>query len=120
VEPHTQFEREGPHTRGEIEISYAQAVMGTEVEVETLHGSSTLEIPAGTEHGREFRLSGMGVPRLDGRGQGDHYARVRLEVPHPRDLTNEQIELLRQLAEAEGKEIQGDRSVLHRVRDLFG
>ncbi len=120
VEPHTQFEREGPHIRSEIEISYAQAVMGTEVEVETLHGSSTLEIPGGTEHGREFRLPGQGVPRLDGGGHGDHYARVRLEVPHPRDLTDEQIELLRQLAKVEGKEIRGERGVLHRVRDLFG
>jgi molecular chaperone DnaJ len=120
VEPHPRFEREGPHIRSEIDISYAQAVMGTEVEVETLQGMTTLEIPGGTEHGKEFRLPGKGVQRLDGRGHGDHYARIRLDVPHPRDLSDEQIDLLEQLAKVEGKEIRGERGVLHRVRDLFG
>ena len=120
VEPHEVFDREGPHVRSEMSISYAQAVMGTEVEVETLHGAEKLEVPAGTEHGEEFRISGKGIQRLDGRGQGDHFARIKLDVPHPRDLTDEQIELLEQLAKSEGKEIRGDRSVLHRVRDLFG
>ena len=120
VEPHERLEREGPNTRSVVDVSFAQAVMGTELEVETLHGMTELEIPPGTEQGREFRLPGKGIQRLDGRGQGDHYVRIRLEVPHPRDLSDEQIELLEQLARAEGKEIRGERGVLHRVRDLFG
>ena len=120
VEPHDRFEREGPHVRSTVEISYAQAVMGTDVEVETLHGPAELEIPAGTEPEREFRLSGKGIQRLDGKGQGDHFVRVRLEVPHPRELSDDQIELIEQLAKAEGREIRGERGVLHRVRDLFG
>ena len=120
VEPHQQFDREGPHTSSVVELSYVQAVLGTEVQIETLHGETVLDVPAGTEHGHEFRLAGEGIQRLDGRGQGDHFAQIKLIVPHPRDLSSEQIELLRELAEAEGKDVHEERGVLHRVRDLFG
>jgi len=120
VEEHAMFEREGPHVRGRLELSYVQAVLGASVEVETLHGPEVLEIPSGTAHGREFRLHGKGIARLDGRGQGDHITQVELAVPHPRDLSDAEVEILRQLAEAEGKEVREDRGVLNRVRDLFG
>ena len=120
VEEHEAFDREGPNVRSHFELSYVQAVLGSTVEVQTLHGPESVEIPPGTEHGREFRLAGKGIARLDGRGQGDHIAQVALAVPHPRHLSDAEIELLRQLAEAEGKEVRQDRGVLNRVRDLFG
>ena len=120
VEEHALFEREGPHVLSALELSYVQAVLGTVAEVETLHGPEVLEIPAGTKHGKEFRLHGKGIARLDGRGQGDHIVHVQLAVPHPKNLSETEIELLRQLAEAEGKEVREDRGVLNRVRDLFG
>ena len=120
VEEHESFEREGPNVRSSLELSYVEAVLGSTVQVETLHGSEEVEVPPGTGHGREFRLGGKGIARLDGRGQGDHIAEVELVVPHPRHLSDEQVELLRQLAEAEGKQVRQDRGVLNRVRDLFG
>lgn len=120
VEPHARFERDGAHIRSRIELSYSQAVLGTSVEADTLHGSVPLEIPSGTSDGAEFRLAGKGVDRLDGRGRGDHFVRVQILVPQPRELSDEQIELLRRLAELEGKEVKGDRGVIGRVRDLFG
>ena len=120
VEPHARFERDGAHIRSRIELSYSQAVLGTSVEADTLHGSVPLEIPSGTSDGAEFRLAGKGVDRLDGRGRGDHFVRVQIVVPQPRELSDEQIELLRRLAELEGKEVKGDRGVIGRVRDLFG
>jgi molecular chaperone DnaJ len=120
VEPHARFERQGADTRSRLDLSYSQAVLGTSVEVETLHGLVPLEIPAGTSDGREFRISGKGIDRLDGRGRGDHFARVRIVVPQPRELSEEQRELLRRLAEIDGKEVKSERGVIGRVRDLFG
>jgi len=120
VEPHAQFEREGAHTRSRLDLTYSQAVLGTSVEVETLHDPVPLEIPSGTADGKEFRLAGKGIDRLDGRGRGDHFVRVRVVVPQPRELSEEQLELLRRLAEIEGKEVKSERGVIGRVRDLFG
>lgn len=120
VKPHEKFVREGVHVLSENEISYSQAVLGTTIDVETLHGSAPLEVPPGTDHGRQFHLRGMGVERLNGRGQGDHVVRVRIAVPRPGDLSDEQVDLLRQLAEAEGSEVREGKSVLGRVKDLFG
>jgi molecular chaperone DnaJ len=120
VEPHAQFEREGAHTRSKLDLSYSQAVLGTSVEAATLHGLVPLEIPAGTPDGKEFKLAGQGIDRLDGRGRGDHFVRARVVVPQPRELSEEQLELLRRLAELEGNEVKGERGVIGRVRDLFG
>jgi molecular chaperone DnaJ len=120
VEEHDLFRRQGPHTLARVGISYTQAVLGTTVEVPTLHGPVTLDVPPGTAHGTEFRLPGKGVPRLGDRGKGDHLVLTVIDVPDPRRLDEEHLELLRGLAEKEGKEVREDKKVLDRVRDLFG
>lgn len=120
VAPHARFEREGHHVLSEIEIGYAQAVLGAEVAVETLHGTEELFIPAGTRHGEQFRLKGKGIDRLGGSGRGDHVALVAIRVPAAGELDDEQRELLRKLADLEGRPVKEERGVLHRVRDLFG
>ena len=114
VAPHERLRREGPHVLSELAISYPQAVLGASVEVETLHGTSTVEVPPGTEEGQQFRLRGEGIPRLDGRGRGDHVVFAKIAVPRPGDLSEEQIELLRQLAELEGTPVR--EGVLERMR----
>ncbi len=120
VQPHEEFRREGPHVLSQISITYAQAVLGTTVKVETLHGPEDLVIPPGTAHGSQIVLRERGIERLDRRGRGDHVVSVALAVPHPRDLSDEHLEELRRLAELEGSEVRPDRKVLDRVRDLFG
>jgi molecular chaperone DnaJ len=120
VEDHEVFKRQGAHTLARVELSYAQAVLGTTTEVPTLHGEVTLDVPPGTHHGDEFRLPGKGIPRLNDRGRGDHLVYAVIEVPDVRDLDEEHLELLRQLAEKEGKSVRDDKRVLDRVRDLFG
>lgn len=117
VEPHDKFERQGPHTFGELPVSYVQAVLGASVEATTLHGVATVDIPPGTKEGDEFRLRSKGIERLDGGGKGDHTARVRLKVPHPRELSEEQVELLRRLAELEGATVR--EGVFDRVKKIF-
>lgn len=114
VAPHETFRREGPHVLSEVEVSYPQAVLGASLEVPTLHGTEAVEIPPGTEPGQQFRLRGQGMPRLDGRGRGDHVAFARIAIPRPGDLTEEQVELLRRLAEEEGKPVR--EGVIERMK----
>lgn len=120
LEKHPSFERQGRHVVSEIEISFPQAVLGTTMEVETLHGPVSLDIPPGTTHGSQFRLPQRGMPSLTTRGLGDHVVLTRLRVPDPRDLDEERLDLLRRLAELDGEGVDDGRGVLGRVRDLFG
>ena len=118
--PHARFERDGAHVLSEVEIGFAQAVLGATVEVETLHGAKELEIPAGTKQGEQFRLRGQGIPRLGSSSRGDHVALVTIRVPRSSDLSDEHRELLRKLGELEGRPVREKSGVLDRVRDLFG
>jgi molecular chaperone DnaJ len=120
VEPHDRFERDGPHVHARLELTYPQLVLGTTVEVETMHGTAPLDVPGGTQPGQELRMRGKGIARLDSGGKGDHIVHVALRVPTPGKQSAEQLELLRRLAEIDGKPVREDKSVLGRVKDLFG
>jgi molecular chaperone DnaJ len=119
VAPHPEFRREGAHVLAEAEITYAQAVLGAEIEVPTLHGGEKLAIPAGTTPGKLFRLRGKGIDRLGGRGRGDHVVEIALHIPKASELDDERRALLARLAEIEGRPVKEERGVLHRVKDLF-
>jgi molecular chaperone DnaJ len=121
VRPHAKFRRDGATVFSKFAISYPQAVLGTTVEVDTLHGKSPLDIPAGTPHGKEFRLRSQGIERLDGSGKGDHVVTVEIEVPNPRSLSDEEQQLLRRLAELGGHTVKEERGMFDRVKkNLFG
>lgn len=92
VEEHQLFKREGQDIILDVPISFAQAAMGTEIEVPTLSGSEQVRIPHGTQPGQLFRLRGKGFPHLRGSGAGDQVCRVTVEVPSK--LTAKQKELL--------------------------
>jgi molecular chaperone DnaJ len=120
VKPHKHFRREGANVYSRQTIAYSQAVLGTSLEIDTLRGKASLEVPPGTAHGRDFRLRGEGVDRLDGGGRGDQIVSVGLAVPHPRDLSVEEQQLLRRLAELRGEPVREDKTVFDRVKNLFG
>jgi len=120
VRPHRHFRRDGSTVLSRASISYAQAVLGTMAEVDTLHGKAPLDVPPGTPHGRDFRLRGQGIDRLDGSGRGDHVVTVEVEVPSPRDLSDEEVQLLRRLAELGGHTVKEEKTVMERVKNLFG
>ena len=107
-----RFERDGTSVLLDQEISYAQAVLGAEVEVPTLDGKVKLTIPEGTQPGAVFRLRGKGIPYLRGSGRGDQFVTVTLKVP--KNLSGSQKELLRQYAASMG-ELDGDTG-----RGVFG
>jgi molecular chaperone DnaJ len=80
-----------------VPITIAEAIQGATVEVPTLHGTKRIRVPAGTQHGTMQRLRGEGPPKPGGKGRGDIYYRLEIEVP--RDLSREQKRALEQLAE---------------------
>jgi molecular chaperone DnaJ len=120
VREHETLRRRGEDVYSTVSLSFPQAVFGTTIEVDTLHGREPVEIAAGTVDGTELRLRGKGIQRLGGRGRGDHVVIATLSVPHPRDLSAEELESLRRFAELRGDDVKHDRGVLGRVRDLFG
>ncbi len=98
VGAHPRFERTGDDLRIEVDVPVADAALGGEVGVSTLKGRTLmLNVPAGTQGGKVFRLAGQGMPRRQG-GFGDLHARVRLVLPEP--LTDEQRALFEQLRRA--------------------
>jgi molecular chaperone DnaJ len=120
VRPHRRFRRDGATVYSRVSVSFPQAVLGTTLEVDTLRGKAPLEVPTGTAHGRDFRLRGQGIDRLDGSGRGDQVVVVEVEVPNPRDLSEEEIQLLRRMAEIGGHQVKDDKTVMDRVKNLFG
>ena len=105
VRPHARFERDGTSVLLEQELSYAQAVLGAEIEVPTIDGKVKLNIPEGTQPGAVFRLRGKGIPYLRGSGRGDQFITVTIKVP--KNLSSSQKELLRQFAASMG-DLDGD------------
>ncbi len=82
VKPHKIFERRGDDLFIDVNITFPEAVLGTELEVPTIDGNKVkVKIPAGSKHGDVVRLEGYGMPRLKGYGKGDMYVRVNIDVP---------------------------------------
>ena len=104
VQPHARFERDGASILLEQEVSFAQAALGSEVEVPTLDGKVKLNIPEGTQPGSVFRLKGKGVPYLRANGRGDQFVTVKVAVP--KNMSSAQKEALRQYASAMGETIE--------------
>lgn len=117
VAEHENFERQGANLYSAVPVSFAQAALGTEIEVKTLDGEEALKIPAGTQTGTIFRVKGQGMPNLGGRGKGDLFVAVTLVTP--KTLTKDQRKLLEQLAEIEDTEF-ADESFMDKVRNIFG
>jgi molecular chaperone DnaJ len=118
VRPHDRFARDGYDLVAELPVSFAQAALGTHLELETLDGTEELAVAAGTQSGRELRLRGKGVPHVDGRGRGD--LRVVLRVDTPTKLSATEQELLRRLAEERGEAVDPPSvGVFSRIKSAF-
>lgn len=98
VKPHKSLMREGAIILSEQRIDMADAALGCEVEVETVDGPVVMKVPAGTQSGTPFKLSGHGVPfRADG-DRGPHIVTILVETP--RNLSKKQKELLEEFKKA--------------------
>ncbi len=102
VAAHPDFVRDGDDIHYDLGINFAQAALGTEVEVPSLNGPEKLKIPSGSQTGRVFRLKGKGVRHLQRGGYGDEL--VTLHVVVPDKLDRDQKKLLEKLAASLGSE----------------
>lgn len=92
VQPDDRFERDGADIYYRQVVSYAQAVLGAELEIPTVNGRVKYKLPAGTQSGTQFRLRGQGAPMLRGGGKGDQWVSIQVDVPT--SLTSEQRKAL--------------------------
>src|SRR6476469_1305609 len=101
VKEHPKFTRRDYDIHSEQSVTLTQAALGAEVKTQTIDGEESLKVPPGTQPNQVCRLRGKGVQFLDGSGRGDHYVHVNVRIPTA--LSDEQRQLLEQLAKIEGE-----------------
>jgi len=116
VEEHPRFTRRDYDIHSEQSVTFTQAALGAEIEIETIDGAESLRIPPGTQPSQVFRLRGKGVQFLQGPGRGDHYVHVTVKIPTV--LNDAQRELLERYATLEGEK-PPERGFVDKMKDLF-
>ena len=101
VRPHKKFTREGELILSTEHISMVEAALGTEIDVETVDVKVRMKIPAGTQSGTDFKLSGHGVTHLNKSSRGAHIVTVVVDTPIK--LSTSQKGLLEELRHSEGR-----------------
>lgn len=102
VKPHKRLTREGNIILSDRVISMVDAALGTEVDVETVDGNVRMKVPAGTQSGTPFKLSGHGVPLMRSDGdRGPHIVTIIVETP--KNLSKRQKELLEEFKNPKNK-----------------
>ena len=100
IDKHEIFKRSEENLYYELPISFTNAALGTSVEVPSIDGGkSKIKIPSGTQHGKQFRLKGKGMPILRRNLFGDLYIRINTQVPN--SLSKRQSEILEEFGEIE-------------------
>jgi len=121
LKKHELFERDGDDLHCEVSIPMTTAALGGEVEVPTLKGSVTIDLPEGTQSGKQFRLRSQGVKGVRSGSTGDLYCHVKVETPVK--LTEHQRKLLKELDDSLRKGGQkhspSDKGWTDRIRDFF-
>ncbi len=118
--PHEFFQREGMNVHHESFINFADAALGTSIEVPTLDGRVRIKIPAGTQGGKVFRLEGKGLPSIQSYGKGDQLVHVNIWTP--KRLTEEERQLLEKLrnhANFQPTPDKEDKGFFEKLRDMF-
>lgn len=119
VAKHEIFKRDGYDVYCELPLTFTQAVFGEEVTVPTIDGKVKYNISEGTQPGTTFRLRNKGIPYVNGKGRGDQYVKVNIEVP--KNLNSKQKEQLRAFEATlnSDKNYAKRRSFLDKLKDLI-
>jgi molecular chaperone DnaJ len=118
IKEHNVFQREADDLYCEVPIPFSVAALGGETDVPTLEGKAHLKVPAGTQSGQMFKLRGKGITNVNGRGHGDLFARLIVEVPSR--LNPEQRGKLQEFAALCGDEnTPMRRSFFDRAKEFF-
>ena len=109
VRPSSVFRRDGTNVYTSTQLSFVRAALGTEIEVPTLEGPVSLNIPEGTQTGSVFRLRGKGIPNVRTGLKGDEF--VTVDLVTPKNLNRKQKELLQELADISGEKVKKKRKL---------
>ncbi|MDR0479068.1 MAG: molecular chaperone DnaJ [Burkholderiaceae bacterium] len=122
VKKHAIFERDGDDLHCVAPISFARAALGGQIEVPTLGGKATIEIPEGTQAGKQFRLRGKGIKGVRSSYPGDLYCHIAIETPVK--LTEHQKKLLKEfdlsIQNGGGKHSPDTESWTDKLKNFFG
>lgn len=94
-EKHPQLRRDGQDIVFPLHLNFADAVLGTSVEIPTISGSAKIKIPKGTQSGKLFRLQGKGLPSINSYGKGDQIVEVQIYTPE--NVSDEEIAMLEKM-----------------------
>ena len=119
IQPHEFFEREGDNLHARANISFIQAILGAEIEIDGIFEDEKVgvRIPEGCQNEQVVRVKGMGMPRLNSDARGDMY--VHINVLIPKKVSKKQRELLERVAQEFGEEVAAPRTPLQKLRDAF-
>lgn len=117
VADHDLFERDGRTLLGELRVPFTQAALGARLKVPTLDDEVEVDVPAGTQPGDVLTLRRAGMPGTGGGARGDLKLLVRIEVP--RDLDDEQRDLLETVARLRGEDAPGAAGLFDRLKRAF-
>src|SRR5713101_6164118 len=118
VKPHAVLKRQGTDVVYELPLSVAQAALGDTVEIPTVDGPESIEIPPGTQYGKTIRVSGRGVPHVRSGRRGDQIVYVRIVIPT--NLTEEQRQALQQLGGISGKPQHIEKGFFDKFKHVIG
>ncbi len=114
-----RFERDGADLYTEVLVTYPQLVLGADIAAPNVLNPISVRIPAGTQSGQVFHLRGRGLPRVNATGSGDLHVRVQLWTPQ--SLTDEQEQIIKQLAEAGGEPpATRSKGIWSRMKEALG
>jgi molecular chaperone DnaJ len=118
-QPHKIFERHGDDVIMVLPLSFPTATLGGTVEIPTLTGKATLNIPAGTQSGKILRMRNKGIPHLHGSGMGDQLVQVQVVVPT--HLTSEEKKMIQKLDASENLKPQesSGKNIFERFKDAL-
>ena len=121
IKKHDIFERDGDDLHCQVPVSFITAALGGEIEVPTLSGKAAIDIPEGTQSGKQFRLRGKGIKGVRSSYPGDLYCHVRVETPVK--LTEHQRKLMKELDESlkkgGGRHSPNGESWTDKLKNLF-
>lgn len=118
VQDHPFLSREGRNLRCAVPVTFAQACLGTEIEIPLLAGKQVVTVPAGSQPLDVVKVRGMGMPEPGGSVRGDLLVELHVEVP--KKLTKRQEELVRELAELDSKHVSPHRKTFFEsIKEYF-
>ena len=117
---HAHLNRDGQNLIYDLYLNFADAALGTQVEVPTIDGKVKIKIPAGTQSGKIFRLKGKGLPSVQSYGTGDELIHVNIWTP--KKMSDKEKKLMEELRQSENFQPQpgkNDKGFFERMKDYF-